>query len=182
MGLAVTLLSYEHGILRQVIDVLNATVEQGKTESHRPRMAEVVRFLGVYMDQFHHGKEEQLLFPSVIRAPLLTEEIPRLIRDHQRARGLLTAMASGINSGDVHKFGDASKMLVEHMTAHINKEEGKIFPRIEAVLATEEGRRLNKEYRDFNKHFAPDYYGKSEEFAKRVQDEILGPRAFKGTP
>jgi len=43
------------------------------------------------------------------------------------------------------------------------------------------GQRLNKEYRDFNKHFAPDYYGKSEEFAKRVQDEILGPRAFKGT-
>ena len=180
MSLAVTLLSYEHGILMQVIDVLNAAVEQGKTERHRSHMAEVVRFLEVYMDQFHHGKEEQFLFPSVIRAsPLLNAEIPRLIRDHQRARDLLTAMASGINSGDVQKFGDASKTLVEHMTAHINKEEGEIFPRIEAVLATEEGRRLNKEYRDFNKHFAPDYYGKSEEFAKRVQDEILGSNYFK---
>jgi len=68
---------------------------------------------------------------------------------------------------------------MEHMTSHINKEEGTVFPRIEGVLTPEENRRIHREYSDFNKHFGPKFYIKSEEFAKRVQDEILGPRAFK---
>lgn len=36
-------------------------------------MVEVVKFLEVYMDQFHHGKEEGEIFPR-IEAVLATEE------------------------------------------------------------------------------------------------------------
>jgi len=97
MRIALTLLSYEHGILRQVIDVLKEAVEGQNVEKHMARMAEIVRFLDVYMDQFHHGKEERFLFPTVIRtSALLSDEVPKLIRDHQHAKGLLKTMASEI--------------------------------------------------------------------------------------
>jgi len=180
VSIALTLLSYEHGILRQVIDVLKEAAEGQNVEKYMARMAEIVRFLHVYMDQFHHGKEEQFLFPTVITvSALLSDEIPKLIREHQHAKGLLKTMASEIKQKDTSRFYEASRALVEHMTSHINKEEGVVFPRIERMLTPEENRRIRREYSDFNKHFGPEFYRKSEEFAKRVQDEILGPRAFK---
>jgi hemerythrin-like domain-containing protein len=182
MSIALTLLSYEHGIIKQVIDVLKEVVERQNVEQYKTHMAEIVHFLDVYLDQFHHAKEERFLFPTVITASaLLSDEIPRLIREHQHAKDLLKKMASEIKQKETSRFSEASQELIEHMTSHINKEEGTVFPRIEEILTPEENKRIRGEYSDFNKHFGPEFYRKSEEFAKRVQEEILGPRAFKNT-
>jgi hemerythrin-like domain-containing protein len=180
MSIAITLLSYEHGILRQVIDVLKSAAEGQKIKRYMRVMAEIVKFLDVYLDQFHHVKEEQFLFPAFIRASaLLNDQIPMLIREHQQAKDILRTMANAIKQKNTDSFCETSQVLVEHMTSHINKEESIIYPRIAAIITPEENRRIRGEYSDFNKHFGPEFYKKSEEFAKRVQNEVLGPRAFK---
>jgi hemerythrin-like domain-containing protein len=181
MSLSINLLSYEHGILRQVIDVLKEVVEKQTVDKHRNYIIEIVQFLDVYLDQFHHTKEEQFLFPLAIGASaLLNTEIPKLIRDHQHAKDLLNVMKVEIKRSSA-EFSKVSTQLVEHMTSHINKEELLIFPKIEGYLTPEMNKRINKEYLDFNKHFGPDFYRTSEDFAKKIQNDILGPRAFKTT-
>jgi hemerythrin-like domain-containing protein len=180
MSLSTNLLSYEHGILRQVIDVLKEVLEKQTVGKHRNCIIEIVQFLDVYLDQFHHAKEEQFLFPLVIRASaLLNAEIPKLIRDHQHAKDLLNVMKVEIKRSSVEVFSKASLELVEHMTSHINKEELLIFPKIEGYLTPEMNKRINKEYSDFNKHFGPNFYRTSEDFAKKIQNDILGHDAFK---
>lgn len=180
MSISINLLSYEHGILRQVIDVLREVVEKQTIDKHRNYLVEIVQFLEVYLDEFHHAKEEQFLFPSVIRASaLLNAEIPKLIRDHQHAKDLLNVMKLEIKRGPPELFYKASLELVEHMASHIDKEELLIFPKIEGYLTPEVNKRINKEYSDFNKHFGPDFYRTSEDFAKKIQNDILGPGAFR---
>lgn len=182
MSISINLLSYEHGILRQVIDVLKEVVEKQTVDKYRDSIIEIVQFLDVYLDQFHHTKEEQFLFPSVIEASaLLSVEIPKLIRDHQHAKDLLNVMKLEIKRGSAEVFCKASLELVEHMTSHIDKEELLIFPKIEGYLTPEVNKKINKEYSDFNKHFGPDFYRTSEDFAKKIQNDILGPGAFKTT-
>jgi hemerythrin-like domain-containing protein len=164
------------------MDVLKEVVEKQTIDKHRNCIIEIIQFLDVYLDQFHHAKEEQFLFPSVIMvSALLNAEIPKLIRDHQHAKDLLNAMKLEIKRRPTDAFSKASLKLVEHMTSHINKEELLIFPKIEGYLTPEMNKRINKEYSDFNKHFGPDFYRTSEDFAKKIQNDILGPGAFKTT-
>ncbi|MGA2574016.1 MAG: hemerythrin domain-containing protein [Candidatus Methanomethylicaceae archaeon] len=182
MSLSINLLSYEHGILRQVIDVLKEVGEKQTVDKHRHYVMEIVQFLDVYLDQFHHAKEEQFLFPPVIGASaLLSVEIPKLIRDHQHAKDLLNVMKIEIKRKPAEAFCKASLELVEHMTSHIDKEELLIFPKIEGYLTPEVNKRINREYSDFNRHFGPDFYRTSEHFAKKIQNDILGPGAFRTT-
>jgi hemerythrin-like domain-containing protein len=58
MRISVTLLSYEHGVIRQVLDVLAEIVRTSSIDKHFDHVVEIVDFLDSYMDKFHHKKEE----------------------------------------------------------------------------------------------------------------------------
>jgi hemerythrin-like domain-containing protein len=181
MKVSITLLSYDHGILRQVLDVYKDIVEKKSIEKHRLIATEGVEFLLMFMDHFHHGKEERFLFPAAICAdPEHPDEVQNLFEEHRTARilaeGMLTAVRPG---GDDADFYENAGKLVEHMTAHIRKEEDIIFPGIDAKMDEEEDMRIYKHFEDFiMSNFREDIYPSAEAFAGRLQDAVMGAGYF----
>ena len=181
MTVATELLSYEHGILRQVIDPIKEAAETHTLDKYRTLLGEVTNFLGIYLDQFHHVKEELFLFPVAIQASeSLRSEIPKLIREHQQAWELLDQMDSAIKANAMDRFSESSLALVEHMTSHIDREERSVFPSIEAHLTPALSLDIKSNYVAFNAHFGPEFYHNSENFARKVEEKILGPQPFEG--
>ena len=182
MKVSITLLSYDHGILRQVLDVYKDIVEKGSIEKNRQIATEGVEFLLMFMDHFHHGKEERFLFPAAICAdPEHTEDLQQLFEDHRIARMLAEGMLTSIRPGgnDAVFYENAGK-LVEHMTAHIQKEEDIIFPAIETKMGDQEDMRVYKHFEDFTmNNFKEDIYHSSEAFAAGFQDAVLGKGFFE---
>ena len=182
MKVSITLLSYDHGILRQVLDVYKGIVEKGSIEKDRQIATEGIEFLLMFMDHFHHGKEERFLFPAAICAdPEHTDDLQQLFEDHRTARilaeGMLTAIRPG---GDEAEFYENTRKLVEHMTAHIRKEEDVVFPGIEAKMDEDEDMRVYKHFEDFTmNNFKEDIYPSAEAFASRFQDTVLGKGYFE---
>jgi hemerythrin-like domain-containing protein len=182
MKVSITLLSYDHGILRQVLDVYKDIVEKKSVDQHRQIAAEGAEFLLMFMDHFHHGKEERFLFPAAMCAdPEHTEDLQQLFDDHRVARllaqGMLTFVRPG---GDDAAFYENANKLVEHMTAHIRKEEDVVFPDIEAKMEGEVDMRIYKQFEDFiMSNFKEDIYPAAESFAARFQDEVMGKGFFE---
>ncbi len=182
MKVSITLLSYEHGILRQILDVYKDIVEKESIEQNRQIATEGVEFLLMFMDHFHHGKEERFLFPAAICAdPEHTEDLQSLFDDHRTARMLTEEMRSSVRPGEDNAiFYEKAIKLVDHMTTHIKKEEDVVFPAIDAEMDPEEDMRVYKHFEDFTmKNFKEDIYPSAEAFAAKFQDAVLGKGFFE---
>jgi hemerythrin-like domain-containing protein len=183
MKVSITLLSYDHGIIRQVLDVYKDIVQKGSVDQHRQIATEGAEFLLMFMDHFHHGKEERFLFPAAMCTdPEHNEDIQQLYEDHRNARLMAQAMLTFIRpGGDDAAFYENADKLVQHMTAHIKREEDEIFPGIESNITDEDDMRIYKQFEDYiMTNFKEDLYPSSEAFAARFQDEVLGAGYFEG--
>jgi len=102
MQIFLTLLSYDHGILRQVLDVLSDIGENDTWEQHRDALPEAIDFLNRFMDQYHHGKEERYLFPAAASgSEHLREGVEDLIQEHQQAREYVAAIEKSFQEWNV---------------------------------------------------------------------------------
>ena len=184
MRVSITLLQYEHGIIRQVIDVLGEMVKHNSMKKHHGQMKHIVKFLDEYLDKYHHGKEEKLLFPMAAkRSKELVPEVARLVSEHTDARADIAKMKTMIASESAYADGSLaaiSKKLVDSMTRHIRHEEDVVYPKIEEALSLDDDLKLIKKYETFNADFGPDFVRLGEEFGVRLQDDVLGPGFFSG--
>ncbi len=179
MRISVTLLQYEHGIVRQTIDVLAEVVKGGRAPERKADVEELMSFLLDYLDRFHHAKEEECFFPQVVNYfPQFKEDVDGIYDDHVEARELLEAGIKALDEEDWETFNSLSMKVVHHMTAHVEKEENNIFPTVDEDLPLEVDEAMNQCYQDFLRNFGEDYYQKAEMFANEIQDRLLGPGFF----
>ncbi|MFP4170924.1 MAG: hemerythrin domain-containing protein [Methanomassiliicoccales archaeon] len=182
MRVAITLLQYEHGVIRQVLDCLGkAAREDGK---HISLFPDISTFLTEYMDEFHHGKEERFLFPFMRDFDLMPDAVDDLLEDHRKARELIGAMGECIEGDEVtdpREYMARARELVEHVTLHVQVEENSVFPRIEESISIEQDQKLYEKYDHFTtRGFGPDFQKKNEDFSFYLQDKIMGPGRIEG--
>ena len=182
---SVTLLQYEHGIIRQVTDVLAEMVKKDSLHKHQKQTAKIADFLDSYVSKYHHLKEERFLFRTA--APMsseLAKGAEELKGDHRKVEALITRLRQLAKRKEAYQDGTlvhVSKELVDRMTAHIRHEEDVYYPKVEDALTMEQDADLMAAYEEFSKSkFDAGFVRQSEDFAVKVQDEVLGPGYYKG--
>lgn len=139
-------LRVEHEDIKVMLNVLSVMVRQlatGKAaDTHH--LDQIMEFITVFVDQCHHGKEEELLFPRLVQAGVLSEGGPVgvMLQEHMEGRKITRAMRDALNA---FKAGDASagqsfaKNAGDYITllrAHIDKENNVLYPMGEQLLDT----------------------------------------------
>ncbi len=179
MRISVTLLQYEHGIIRQTVDVLAEVIKSGKAKDKEAEVKELLSFLVDYLDEFHHAKEEECFYPHVVELfPQFKDEVDAIYEEHEVARRMLDDALSAIEEEDWDSLGRHGMNVVRHMTAHVEKEEDDIFPTVDDNLPLDKDEEINECYQAFNLPFGEDYYQKAEMFANDIQDRLLGKGFF----
>lgn len=177
-----TLLQYDHGIVRQVLDVVGELLRSHRADRHPAEFQEAMAFLEQFLDRFHHAKEEKFLFPAAAEeCPKVAETLIRLKKEHAQARRMMKIALKALDEGDVPKAEKEARKLVDHMTVHISEEENQVFPVIDNCLQLETDAKIHVQYERFmEKEFGKSYYQVAEAFANDIQDRLLGPGFFKG--
>jgi hemerythrin-like domain-containing protein len=159
-------------------------VKHNSMKKHQNQLRHIVKFLDEYLDKYHHGKEEKLLFPMAAkRSKDLMPEIARLVSEHGAARAniaklrTMVAIEAAYTDGSL---GVVSKEIVDSMTRHIRHEEDVVYPKIEEAISLDDDLKLIAKYERFNHDFSPDFARLGEEFGVKLQDEVLGPGFFTG--
>lgn len=90
----------------------------------------ILDYIGSFQDEYHHPKEDQYLFPAVLRHDAsLKGVIDRLAQDHQAGHGMLDKLHRAFVrlAGDPHaekvRFFDAVQEYAEFQRAHVSVEE-----------------------------------------------------------
>jgi hemerythrin-like domain-containing protein len=184
MQIFTTILSYDHGILRQVLDVMSDIAENDSWDQHRDALPEVVEFLQRFMDQYHHGKEERFLFPAApANDERLHEQIDDLVSEHRQAKAYADAIEQGVRDWNVSILRENVNGVVAHMRHHILEEEDIVFPAFGRVVEPEIDMSMHEGAQAFmEERFGASFQADMEDFANRLQDRVMGKGVIKYGP
>jgi hemerythrin-like domain-containing protein len=141
MSEAIDVLRHEHEAILLALGILDRIAADAALGQAAPGdVAQFLGFLHEFADTCHHGKEERLLFPAMIDAGLPAQggPISVMLAEHEQGRSLVAAMAhASEGSVDAIAFPAAAHAYADHLRAHIDKENGILFPMAENVVEPE---------------------------------------------
>jgi len=127
----------EHAGVGRMLGIMDAMTRRARSgeKLEYGDLAQTIEFLRVFVDQCHHTKEEELLFPAMRAANMKSAEetIVILLADHAKGReavaGIATAaqrLAEGDKSAGA-ELADVISGYTRLLRAHIRREETDCF-------------------------------------------------------
>lgn len=113
----------EHEVILGRLDQLEHALQSGDAA----QIADFIDFLQTFVEQRHHAKEEQELFPRMREDPFLAQIADTLLEEHDDARRMVEQM----------RGGDPAELLAlyaDNLRWHIAKENSMIFESAEHSL------------------------------------------------
>lgn len=167
----------EHGNIMKMLAVLQKffAKPEESMEAEAKDLDALIEFFEIYVDQYHHGKEERHLFPALSRARIadIDSLINGLIDDHRQARMNMEQIKShavAIHSRTgvyQNECSEEVRRYVELIRKHIRKENAKLLPLIEEGLSEIETLRMVGHFDDLEEAVLG--AGGLETFLARVQ-------------
>lgn len=138
---------------------------------------QIMEFLKVFADRCHHGKEEGILFPALEEAGIPNQGGPIgvMLHEHTDGRAYIQEMDNaldGMKKGDSdapRSFANASRLYIDLLKQHIEKENQVLFPMADESLAAERQRDIAEQFDNFEKEKIG--AGRHEAFHK-MMDEL----------
>jgi len=143
---AIEILMSEHRTIERVIDALVAFSEEIQRGSDdKAELGRFVTFIREFADGCHHGKEEDILFRSMVEAGFPREGGPIAVmlmehdmgRAHVRELARLAEPAQPWSASDRAKVADEAIGYGNLLRAHIHKEDAILYPMAEQRLSAE---------------------------------------------
>jgi hemerythrin-like domain-containing protein len=169
----------EHRVILEALHLLEQATDRLGAGTGPPETwwAQMLDWLRVFADRNHHAKEEQALFPAMVKAGVPDEGGPvgTMLAEHDDGRALVRAMAGP----DPAARAAAARRYVALLRQHIDKENDVLFPMADAVL---EPSALDGVARAFEGMEAEQGRDASLEYARAVLDglgsslAVLAPR------
>jgi hemerythrin-like domain-containing protein len=148
-------LKAEHEGIKLMLKILDRVCNKLKStqELNQEHFTKILEFIKIFIDKCHHGKEEDLLIPAMVKTgvPKDTGAITFTLKEHKEGRGYVKSMSE---SFDKFKKGDAgaSEKIIKSennysdlLVKHIDKEESVLYPMADKVLSqTKQGELLEE--------------------------------------
>ena len=159
-GTATQVMETEHRNIEAVVKALGGValaIEKG-LPADVALLGAAVEFFRLYADKLHHGKEEKLLFPLLVKRGVPPQGCPigGLNHEHEKGRLLVQALADqkpayaqgspGAKDALVQTLRD----LVDLYQNHIWKEDAMVFPMADKVVTADDQEQLSKDFAEVN--------------------------------
>jgi hemerythrin-like domain-containing protein len=137
----------EHQLILKYIDLM-----EQYAEFNAPVLFEkadcFIQFIHEFADDFHHAKEEDILFRYLEVPGVLTHcnPVPQMLFEHNKAREFVRNMKNAIQTNDINELVMNAGQYARLLKEHIYKEDNILYPMGERGLSDEAKSSLLKEY------------------------------------
>ena len=144
-------LTQDHKIILRSLNVLQSMTEGENSERINASDVEILlRFLRAFADEYHHIKEESVLFPEIMRtSEAQSGPLRHLLFEHDQERSLLEGLEDALRCKKNTEFILFANRLRSRIRSHIEKEEGILFPVIEALISKGQDESVRAEFEKF---------------------------------
>jgi hemerythrin-like domain-containing protein len=171
----------EHRNIETVVKALGniaVAIEKGQP-SDVTLLKTAVQFFRVYADKLHHGKEEALFFPMLVKRGVPPQGCPigGLNHEHVKGRAMVGSLEEWIASYEQKKPG-AQDNLVRTLRAigdlyqnHIWKEDAMVFPMADKILTAADQKELSEKFAEVDQTIGLEVIARMERFAKSLAQD-----------
>jgi hemerythrin-like domain-containing protein len=157
----IEVLMTEHRLIESVLDSLEVYVDRlaPNSSSDTADLGRFTRFIRAFADTCHHGKEEDILFETMVAngMPRETGPIAVMLHEHEEGRQLvrtLTEFAArssepGWSDADRRQIRQAAHSYAELLRQHIQKEDGILYPMAVSRLDPATMADINRRFDEF---------------------------------
>lgn len=136
----IEVLMNEHRVIESVLDSFESYVGRLAPDSSvdAADVGRFIQFIREFADACHHGKEEDILFETMVRNGMPRESGPIavMLHEHEQGRQLVRTMTdcaaraavSGWNDGERQCLRHAAHTYADLLRHHIQKEDGILYP------------------------------------------------------
>ena len=168
----------EHRLIETVVKALGgvaAALEKGQP-ADAAMLDTAVEFFRIYADKLHHGKEETLFFPMLVKRGVPPQGCPigGLNHEHEKGRVLVRALAEQAPPYAQGKPGAKEALLetlhglVDLYQNHIWKEDAMVFPMADKLLTPADQEELSERFAEVDRAIGLDVIARLEHFARRL--------------
>jgi hemerythrin-like domain-containing protein len=140
------ILRAEHQLILRALDVLAAAATLSERGAEMPDAwwSDAVAWIREFADRNHHGKEEDRLFPALVKAGVPKDGGPVgvMLAEHVEGRKLVGAIEAASGASRAR----AARGFVNLLRAHIDKEDNVLFNIADGVLDEAVQARLGREF------------------------------------
>lgn len=152
MNTATKNLENDHVNILRLIDVMEKMILVKSVNTDH--FEKTITLIKSYADGFHHAKEENLLFPLMVKKGYSTEQGPIavMLHDHAEGRDYVKAMTEGIsgykkgNEAALAKIYENMQGYIILLRNHIAKENNVLFRMADNALSENDQQELLKEF------------------------------------
>ncbi len=175
------LMYHEHDIILEGIEVAQSLDKswESNTEKYEGDLKLLLTFFKEYADRFHHYKEEEVLFPALLKTnePSIIVVINELLEHHDDFRDLVKEIYSYLNDRNYQEAQEKIKNYGHDLIDHIAAENEELFPMADTLLSEYDLDKLYFQCLDKDNEIGMDRKVELENFIKNFnynQDEIIG--------
>lgn len=150
------ILREEHEHIKELLKVLenvSSRMESGEKIDEKD-LEEILKFIRIFADRCHHGKEEDVLFPAMEKAGIPREigPIAVMLAEHEDGRRFVSNMAEAVEGyrrgeeSSQSRFVENARNYVVLLAQHIDKENNILYPMAEAHIPEREKDYLIEEF------------------------------------
>jgi hemerythrin-like domain-containing protein len=171
-----SLLINEHRIILRACNCIPANYGLWKVnpDEYEKFIVEMLNFFSVYADEFHHKKEEEILFPALAeKSETVGSELVReLLEQHENFRETARNIRNLIEAGDYEAAHNQLKEYAEALYDHIGIEDDEIFPMADGLFNDDELAKLHHRCIDKDAELGSDKKVELEKFASTIKTEL----------
>jgi hemerythrin-like domain-containing protein len=142
---AIQILQSEHRAIERTIDALERFGQTVVRGGGKPaELSRFVTFIREFADEAHHGKEEDVLFAALVDAgfPSRAGPVAVMLHEHELGRAQVRALDALAKKEDWtrqdrDRIAELSASYGELLRAHIQKEDGVLYPLAQMRLPPE---------------------------------------------
>ncbi len=180
---ATRILEHEHQAIHRVVAAMAGLADELErgSEARAETLDDLISFLRVFVDQCHHAKEDQSLFPLLESRGVPSGGCPvgALAHEHERGRALAVQLAEAAgayraqNSGAKPALIRTLRELVDLYPGHIWKEDYLLIPMANKILSGEDQNRLAEAFEEVEQQIGPGVHERMEIFPASLERAVL---------
>ncbi|MFX1250788.1 MAG: hemerythrin domain-containing protein [Promethearchaeota archaeon] len=146
----------EHEAIQVMLSILEQMCNRLELGERLPpgKLERVLEFIKLFADKCHHGKEEDLLFPAMIKAGFSKEGGPIAVMLHEHVigrnavKGMDEALVKYKQSKDTipEGFIENARTYIRLLRQHIDKEDHILYPMANQHLSLEVQQELLEQF------------------------------------
>ena len=177
MNKTLEMLYDEHSVITNAVGITDSlnTLRQQNPSAYKAAVRKVIAFLKGYADEYHHYKEEVILFPEMSKKNELFEGgiIKEMTDNHQEFREMIKLIEASLNEGEFETVQKNLEKYVNMLLDHIAVENEEVFHAAESLFTEAELENIGFRFLDIDRELGNEKKESLAEIMNQMKSDML---------